>query len=106
MAALPRHSKKVHGFQSSLRPFCSLQVLSGYSNFIPPSKDMDWVRIIGVSVCFSGYLCVSPAELYRECIEHLLTCDSWDRFQPTCDPDQQNTSNFHSLNIVSFLDYV
>ena len=70
-------------------------VLSGYSGFLPPSKNMH-VRLIGdskltlgVSVCMCGCLslCV-PVMDWRpvQGVPRLSPDDRWDRLQPPLDP--------------------
>ena len=72
-------------------------VLSGYSGFLPPSKNMH-VRLIGDSKLSLG------CERVCGCLSHLSLCDPvmdwrpvqgvprlspddrWDRLQPPCDP--------------------
>jgi len=70
-------------------------VLSGYSGFLPPSKNMR-VRLIGdsklsVGVSVSVHECLSlcgPVIDWRpvQSVPHLSPNDSWDRLQPCRDP--------------------
>ena len=72
-------------------------VLSGYSGFLPPSKNMH-VRLIGVSklslgvfvsvcACLSCLSLCGPVMDWRpvQGVPHLTPDDSWDRLQPPRD---------------------